>query len=115
VESEAFQRIFLTQFEATLTHMAETLEKWPAQRAVTVDMADLSASQATVIREILKRLALPAGQTLDRHLDALPPGARSRHKHRSDDLAIPRPELEQRLLPHYHRLLDLPQRVGVSE
>ncbi|MDZ7802585.1 sulfotransferase [Thiohalophilus sp.] len=116
VDGEALQRIFLDQFEASLQHMADILPDWPEQRAVVVDMADLRRAQAAVIRALLAQLALPVGDALAAHLAGLPASTgRSRHQHRSGDLAIPAEELAQRLLPPYYRLLDLPQRVGVPE
>lgn len=115
VDGEAFQRIFLDQFEDTLDHLAATAAEWPAGRSVVIDMADLRAEPASVIGTALTRLDIEAGPGLQRELAHLPTGSRSRHRHNVDRLAIPVSELEERLPPHYHRLLELPQRIRVSE
>lgn len=114
VDAEPFQRMFLDQFEQTLDHMATTVANWPAERAAIVDMADLRADPASVITAAMARLRIAPGELLRQALADLPKGSRSRHQHDVAGLRIPKAELEARLRPPYHRLLELPQRIRIS-
>ena len=115
VDSEAFQRLFLDQFEDTLEQMAKTLRHWPADRVVILDMADLRANPAVLVSRALETLQQPVGAELAAHLAGLCGGSRSAHRHGVDNLALPAGELAHRLPTPYHRLLALPHRIRIPQ
>ena len=114
VEEEPFQQLFAEQFAETLAHMAAMLAEWPIARAVVLDMADLGSDPDVVIPAALRQLDIPVSDALTDYLAALPRRSRSQHQHNAHGLALPIPELEQRLLPPYHRLMDLPHRMRTN-
>lgn len=111
VDGAPFQTLFLDMFAATLAHLAETVGTWPLHRAAIIDTGDLAAAPADVIRGALQRVGMDPGPALCEHLDALPRGTRSAHRHDVGALAIDREQLERRMGPAYRQLLELPHRI----
>lgn len=105
-DSVAFQRLFLAWYEATLSHLAETVSHWPAETAVILDMAELRAAPGALLVAALERLGEGPDPARVAQLMALPSGGRSPHRHAVDELALDGEELRARLLPPYQRLCD---------
>ena len=114
VQEKPFQQLFADQFAETLEHMAATLAEWPIERAAVLDMADMGVDPGTAIPAVLRQLEIPVSDVLARYLATLPRRSHSPHQHNAHGLALPIPELEQRLQPPYHRLMDLPHRMRIN-
>ncbi|MDZ7749175.1 MAG: sulfotransferase [Halofilum sp. (in: g-proteobacteria)] len=77
-DGAAFQQLFLDLYTTTLAGLARTLRDWPVDRAALVDLADMQAQPAAVIREAMRRLAMPAHQRRTRGRAGSPGRARAK-------------------------------------
>ncbi|WP_440996830.1 sulfotransferase [Arhodomonas sp. SL1] len=112
--SAAFQRLFLHIYAVTLEHLTQTIGDWPLDRAAIVDLTDVRAHPAPVIREALHRLGVREHASLSARLNGLGDPGPSAHRHSIADLGIDTTTLDERMTPSYRRLMALPHRIRVT-
>lgn len=111
VASADFQALFAEQLSQTLEHLAITLDSWPHERAVVIDMADLGAKPSAVIQAALQRLDIPLSPCLKAHLASLPAHEAANQDRRPHRLALSVASLDAQLQPPYRRVMTLPHRI----
>ncbi|WP_148252059.1 sulfotransferase [Aidingimonas lacisalsi] len=115
VDNIKFQQCFLNLFAETLDHLGETMANWSLSQGVVIDMDDMREQPSVIIMRALARIEEPMGPELADHIQQLPAGTTSQHRHTVESLAIPRDTMEATMRPGYQQVIALPQRIRITE
>lgn len=115
VDNIKFQQYFLNLFAETLDHLGETMANWSLSQGVVIDMDDMRERPSMIIMRALACIGEPMGPELADHIQRLPAGTASQHRHTVESLAIPHDTMEAAMRPGYQQVIALPQRIRITE